>query len=81
VIRPRPGLATHGRAGLLLAAFGWPLTRGLSGPRTHFLFFPLWLGYAVVVGTLCAAPRRQRAEKRLASPWAGGQQRAGKQAS
>ncbi len=49
--RPWP---RHFWAGLLLAAICWPLNWGLSGPRTHILFFPLWLGYILVVDALSA---------------------------
>jgi hypothetical protein len=52
VSRPWFGLAPHGWAGLLLIAFAWPLNWGLPGLRTHLLFFPLWLGYALVVDAL-----------------------------
>lgn len=37
-------------AGLLLAA--WILNWSLTGLRTHFLFFPLWLGYCLLVDAL-----------------------------
>jgi hypothetical protein len=47
-----PALALHGWAGLLLIALAWPLNWGLSGLRTHLLFFPLWLGYALLVDAL-----------------------------
>ncbi len=50
--RSRAGLAAHGWAGLLLVALAWPLNWGLPGLRTHLLFFPLWLGYALVVDAL-----------------------------
>lgn len=50
--RPRPGLAVHGWVGILLIALAWPLNWGLPGLRTHLLFFPLWLGYALVVDAL-----------------------------
>ncbi|MDQ3792614.1 MAG: hypothetical protein M3341_08230, partial [Actinomycetota bacterium] len=36
----------------LLIALAWPLNWGLSGLRTHLLFFPLWLGYALLVDAL-----------------------------
>jgi hypothetical protein len=52
VSRPRPGLAVHGWVGILLIALAWPLNWGLPGLRTHLLFFPLWLGYALVVDAL-----------------------------
>lgn len=47
-------LAPHGWIGLLLVAVIWPLNWGLGteGLRTHILFFPLWLGYALVIDAL-----------------------------
>ncbi|MFQ5882486.1 MAG: hypothetical protein ACE5I9_08455 [Candidatus Methylomirabilales bacterium] len=44
--------AWHGRIGWLLIAIFWPLNWWLPGPRTHVLFFPLWLGYTLVVDAL-----------------------------
>jgi len=38
--------------GLLLIAVAWPLNWTLEGLRTHLLFFPLWLGYALTVDGL-----------------------------
>ena len=38
--------------GLLLIAVFWPLNWLLEGLRTHLLFFPLWLGYILVVDGL-----------------------------
>jgi hypothetical protein len=38
--------------GLLLVAVFWPLNWFLPGLRTHILFFPLWLGYILVVDAL-----------------------------
>ncbi len=35
--------------GLILIAIFWPLNWLLEGLRTHLLFFPLWLGYILVV--------------------------------
>ena len=35
--------------GALLVAVAWPLNWALPGLRTHVLFFPLWLGYVLVV--------------------------------
>ena len=43
----------HGTLGLALVALAWPLNWGLEGLRTHVLFFPLWLGYALSVDALC----------------------------
>jgi hypothetical protein len=42
----------HGLIGLLLIAVFWPLNWFLPGLRTHLLFFPLWLGYALTVDAL-----------------------------
>ncbi len=39
----------HGWIGLLLVVIAWALNWGLGGLRTHVLFFPLWLGYCLVV--------------------------------
>jgi len=51
--RPRgAGLALHGWVGVFLIGLAWPLNWGLPGLRTHLLFFPLWLGYALVVDAL-----------------------------
>ncbi len=35
--------------GLLLVSVCWPLSWALPGLRTHVLFFPLWLGYILIV--------------------------------
>ena len=48
----RLGLAPHGWLGLFLISLAWPLNWALPGLRTHLLFFPLWLGYALVVDAL-----------------------------
>src|SRR5213595_396717 len=45
-------LAPHGWVGLLLIALCWPLNWTLPGMRTAYLFFPLWLGYILVVDAL-----------------------------
>ena len=50
--QPRAGLALHGWVGVFLVALAWPLNWGLPGLRTHLLFFPLWLGYALLVDAL-----------------------------
>ncbi|HUA66779.1 MAG TPA: hypothetical protein VME24_13090 [Alphaproteobacteria bacterium] len=47
-----PGFAAQGRLGLLLVAVCWPLNWTLPGQRTAYLFFPLWLGYILVVDAL-----------------------------
>lgn len=43
---------THGWLGLLLLAICWPLNWTLPGNPTAYLFFPLWLGYILVVDAL-----------------------------
>jgi hypothetical protein len=48
----RLGLAPHGWLGLFLISLAWPLNWALPGLRTHLLFFPLWLGYALAVDAL-----------------------------
>src|SRR6267142_791061 len=37
------------KLGVLLLAICWPLNWTLPGMRTAYLFFPLWLGYVLVV--------------------------------
>ena len=37
----------HGWVGIALVAVFWSLNWSLDGPRTHILFFPLWLGFAL----------------------------------
>ncbi len=66
--RPRgAGLALHGWVGVFLISLAWPLNWGLPGLRTHLLFFPLWLGYALVVDAL--ALRRSGTSILTRSPW------------
>jgi hypothetical protein len=48
----RPHFAMHGWLGLALVAVFWPLNWLLSGPRTQWGFFPLWLGYSLTVDAL-----------------------------
>lgn len=45
-------LKWYHRLGLVLVATCWPLNWMLTGLRTHVLFFPLWLGYILVVDGL-----------------------------
>jgi hypothetical protein len=42
----------RGWIGLLLVAIFWPLNWILPGLRTAYLFFPLWLGYILIIDTL-----------------------------
>jgi hypothetical protein len=43
----------HGWIGLGLVVLFWILNWMLTGPRTHWGFFPLWLGYCLGVDGLC----------------------------
>jgi hypothetical protein len=45
-------LSIRGWLGMLLLAVCWPLNWTLPGMRTAYLFFPLWLGYILVVDAL-----------------------------
>ena len=45
----------HGKVGALLIAICWPANWLLPGVRTAFLFFPLWLGYILVIDALVYA--------------------------
>lgn len=42
----------QGKVGLLLILVAWPLNWLLPGTRTTWLFFPLWLGYALTIDGL-----------------------------
>ena len=42
----------HGWLGLILAGLFWFLNWSLSGPRTNWGFFPMWLGYCLTVDGL-----------------------------
>jgi hypothetical protein len=44
--------SAHGSIGLILVTVCWPLNWILPGVRTAYLFFPLWLGYILVVDAL-----------------------------
>ena len=44
--------APHGWIGLGLVAIFWALNWRVDGPRTHWMFFPLWLGYCLTVDAL-----------------------------
>lgn len=49
-----PRFWPQGWLGLLLLAVCWPLNWTLPGQRTAYLFFPLWLGYILLVdGCVC----------------------------
>ncbi len=46
------GWPIHGWIGLALIALFWVLNWSLPGLRTHWGFFPLWVGYALTVDAL-----------------------------
>ena len=46
------GIPIHCWAGAILVLVSWILNWTLEGPRTHIYFFPLWLGYTLVVDGL-----------------------------
>lgn len=52
VVSRRRGFAPHGWLGLGLVAVFWAANWGLSGQRSHWAFFPLWLGYSLTVDAL-----------------------------
>ena len=47
--RPPGAWPVRGWTGILLVGSFWTLNWSLSGMRTHWGFFPLWLGYCLVV--------------------------------
>src|SRR5580765_6190410 len=52
VAKPAPVWPLQGWFGVGLLAICWPLNWMLPGMRTAYLFFPLWLGYVLVVDGL-----------------------------
>jgi hypothetical protein len=61
----------QGWVGLGLVALFWPLNWLLDGPRTHWGFFPLWLGYALTVDTLAFRARGHSLLTRNRAAWIG----------
>ncbi len=49
----------HGYFGILFILVCWPLNWILPGLRTHILFFPLWLGYVLVVDAMVYARTKE----------------------
>ena len=50
----RKHLPVHFYIGLILLSISWFYNWHLEGLRTHYLFFPLWLGYSLLVdGIVC----------------------------
>jgi len=52
VARRTQGFVPQGWTGLALLAVCWPLDWTLPGVRTAYLFFPLWLGYILIMDAL-----------------------------
>src|SRR5689334_6520967 len=48
----RSTLPLHGWLGFGLILIFWPLNWTLQGPRTHWGFFPMWLGYCLAIDGL-----------------------------
>jgi len=48
-------LPFHGWLGLVFVIAFWTLNWSLSGLRTHWAFFPLWLGYCLLIDALVLA--------------------------
>ncbi len=48
----RGAWSLHGWIGLALVALFWTLNWSLPGLRTHWGFFPLWLGYSLTIDAL-----------------------------
>jgi hypothetical protein len=47
-----PRWPVHGWIGIFLVGIFWILNWSMDGLRTHFLFFPLWLGYCLIVDAI-----------------------------
>ena len=46
------GLPPHGVAGVILVAVAWPVSWARLSPLSEYSFFPLWLGYILLVDAL-----------------------------
>lgn len=51
-VKKLQNLAIHGWIGLSLIVIFWPINWFLEGTRTHWAFFPLWLGYCLTIDAL-----------------------------
>lgn len=69
----RSSFARHGWIGLALIAVTWPLNWGVlvEGLRTHIVFFPLWLGYALTIDAVVARRRGSSILTRSPTDFAG----------
>jgi hypothetical protein len=61
----------HGWIGLALLVIFWILNWSLTGLRTHWGFFPLWLGYALCVDALTFRARSHSLLSRSPAAYAG----------
>jgi len=61
----------HGWIGLLLIVFFWILNWSLSGTRSHWGFFPLWLGYSLTVDALVFRRKGHSLLTRRPGVWVG----------
>lgn len=61
----------HGWIGLALASLFWILNWSLPGARTHWCFFPLWLGYSLSVDALAFWRKGDSLFTRRPGAWAG----------
>jgi hypothetical protein len=61
----------HGWLGLILIGFFWSLNWSLPGTRTHWGFFPLWLGYSLTVDALVFRRKGHSLFTRNPAAWAG----------
>ena len=52
MLKPAKRFPVHGWIGLGLVAVFWALNWALTGLRTQWAFFPLWLGYCLTVDAL-----------------------------
>jgi len=61
----------HGWIGLILIALFWILNWFLTGTRTHWGFFPLWLGYSLTADALVFCRKGHSLLTRTPGVWAG----------
>lgn len=52
IVSEKLKLPAHGWVGLIFIVIFWVLNWALPGPRTHWGFFPLWLGYCLAMDGL-----------------------------
>ncbi len=57
-LKTRSTFPVHGWIGLSLMLVFWALNWGLTGMRSHWIFLPLWTGYALTMDGLAVAKGR-----------------------